>query len=186
MKQEISIHVGDLYGSREPVVIHTMLGSCVAVCLYDPVQRIGGMNHILLPGNADTKQFDSSARYGIHAMELLINRIMTLGGNRHRFIAKAFGGAHILPGIALENGTGKRNIEFVREFLKTESISLVSYDLGGHQARRIYFHTDTGEVLVKRILRPKHLSISIEERKLLDLVRRDAESPGSITLFGQG
>jgi chemotaxis protein CheD len=185
MKRDISIRVGDLYGSREPAVIHTILGSCVAVCLYDPVQRIGGMNHILLPGNADTKYFDASARYGIHAMELLINRIMTLGGNRHQLIAKAFGGAHILPSITPENGTGRRNIEFVREFLKTEAISMVSYDLGGHQARRIFFHTDTGEVLVKRIFRPKHHGISIKERKLLDLVRREAESPGSITLFSQ-
>ena len=185
MKKEIHIHVGDFYASKQPVIIHTLLGSCVAVCLYDPQERLGGMNHILLPGTADMKHFDSNARYGVNAMELLINRIMALGGNRRRFVAKVFGGAHILPSISPENGTGQKNIEFVLEFLAIEGIHLVSYDLGGHKARRINFHTDTGDVWAKRISRKNYANVGLAERKLFDSVRSQADDSERVTLFTQ-
>jgi len=81
MKKQINIHIGDYYASEEPVIITTLLGSCVAVCLFDGENRIGGMSHIFLPGRAEWDRFDSSARYGINAMELLINKIMKLGGD---------------------------------------------------------------------------------------------------------
>ena len=60
MKKQVGIHIGDCYVSTEPAVIYTVLGSCVAVCLFDPVRRIGGMNHILLPGEARMNDFDRS------------------------------------------------------------------------------------------------------------------------------
>jgi chemotaxis protein CheD len=181
--KKINIHIGQLYASKEPVVIQTLLGSCVAVCLYDPLLCIGGMNHILLPGRADLRHFDTVSRYGINAMELLINRVMTLGGNRHNLIAKVFGGAHILPAISPENGVGGKNIEFVLDFLQMEAITIVSQDLGGHDTRKIFFHTDTGEVFLKRIPCTHNHRISVEERRLMDLVRRKAEESGDITLF---
>lgn len=183
MRLEVTIHIGALHASSKPTVVYTLLGSCVGVCLYDPVARIGGMNHILLPGRADLKHFDAAARYGINAMELLINKILKLGGSRDRLLAKAFGGAHILPAISPENGTGRKNIEFVLEFLKMEAIQLVSNDLGGRKARQIYFHTDTGEVLLKRISRFNTPAVGAEERKVLELARRKAADPGSVTLF---
>ncbi|MDM8535516.1 chemotaxis protein CheD, partial [Desulfobacterales bacterium HSG17] len=93
IKRHVDIHIGEFHASGQPTVISTLLGSCVAVCLYDPIKQIGGMNHILMPGRADMKRFDMSARYGINAMELLINRIMNLGGKRRNLVAKIFGGA---------------------------------------------------------------------------------------------
>lgn len=111
MKKEVSIHIGELYASKNPAVVHTLLGSCVAVCMFDPIKRIGGMNHILLPGNGDLKDFSDSTRYGINAMELLINMIMNLGGNRNRLVAKAFGGGNILAGISEENGPGQKKCQ---------------------------------------------------------------------------
>lgn len=182
-KRKISIHIGGLHASKGAVVIETLLGSCVAVCLHDPVNRVGGMNHIFLPGRADLKSFDSVARYGINAMELLINRVMTLGGSRRSLVAKAFGGAHILPAISKENGMGSKNVEFVLQFLEMEAISVVSQDLGGHDTRKIFFHTDTGEVLLKRIIRTCHPRITKQERTLLERARREAEEAGAITLF---
>ncbi len=183
MKQNISIHIGGFYASREPAVIETLLGSCVAVCLYDSVERIGGMNHILLPGKADLKLFDNVARYAINAMELLINRIMNLGGERAHLVAKVFGGAHVLPAISPKNGMGARNSEFVLKFLQMEAISIVSRDLGGHEGRKIHFHTDSGEVFLKRIPSTRCPNISLKERRLLELARRKAEESGSVTLF---
>ena len=69
MKKRINISIGDYYASKEPAIIYTLLGSCVAVCLYDRKNRIGGMNHILLPGSPNMNKFDSSARYGIKIAE---------------------------------------------------------------------------------------------------------------------
>lgn len=182
-KKKISIHIGGVYASKGAVIIDTLLGSCVAVCLFDSVAKVGGMNHIFLPGKADFGKFDSVARYGVNAMELLINRIMALGGARHRIAAKAFGGAHILPAISKENGMGIRNTEFVLNFLKMEGIPLISHDLGGHHTRRVYFHTDTAEVYLKRINRIRQPVITMQERILLARARKEAEEAGDVTLF---
>ena len=94
-----TIIAGELCVSREPVIIKTLLGSCVSVCLYDPGARVGGMNHILLPGSADMDQFNTSARYGVNAMDKLITRMLANGVDRKKLVAKVFGGAHILEQV---------------------------------------------------------------------------------------
>ncbi len=182
-KNKISIHIGDYHASKNPTIIQTLLGSCVAVCLLDPERGIGGMNHILLPGKADLKRFDASARYGINAMELLINKIMGLGGNRSQLVAKVFGGAHVLPAISKENGVGRKNAAFVIDFLRKEGIGIVNKDLGGHEPRIIYFHTDTGDVFLKRIRSVKCTDIAIEERRRFGEVQKDVEKGGDVTFF---
>ena len=183
IKQHIRIHIGEYYASCRPVLISTLLGSCVAVCMFDPVSRIGGMNHILLPGKLDLRHFDMSARYGINAMELLINRIMNLGGERHRIVAKVFGGARILPAISAENCMGRKNVGFVLEFLKTESFQVVSRDVGGIQSRRVYFHSDTGDVFLKRGRPFRTDDIVIIERKMKERISRQIRKPGDVTIF---
>ncbi len=183
MKRQVTIHIGEFYAGREPTVIYTLLGSCVAVCLHDRINRIGGMNHILLPGKADLKEFDSTARYGINAMELLINKIMMLGGKRSFLTAKVFGGGHVLPSISLENGVGKKNVEFVLDFLEIESIKVINSDVGGRVSRKLYFHTDTGEVLLKRIPHTMQSQISAMEKEQLERLKQEHSKPGGITIF---
>jgi chemotaxis protein CheD len=151
MKPLVNIHIGDYYSSRTPVVISTILGPCAAVCLYDAESKIGGMNHILLPGENPIEIGTGDSRYGINAMELLINQMMKLGANRYKLTAKVFGGASILSTIASEFCMGMRNIEFVVDFLLTEKIPILNYNFGGVDSRRIYYHTDTDDVLLKRI-----------------------------------
>ena len=183
MKKEINIHIGGLYASRMPTIVSTLLGSCVAACLYDPVARIGGMNHILLPGKADLRSFDSVARYGINAMELLINRIMRLGGNRRHMVAKVFGGANVLPTISEETSAGWRNAEFALEFLEMEEIEVINRDLGGHQARRVLFHTDTGDVYLKRLPSVYLSNVRQKERRNLRSAEKKLEKTTGITWF---
>lgn len=183
MKKCINIGIGGVHASSTPVVIKTLLGSCVAVCLFDQVARVGGMNHIFLPGKADTRNFNTSCRFGINAMELLINRIMRLGGKRNRLAAKAFGGAHLLPSISEENGVGRRNAEFVREFLRIERIRIVSGDLGGTDARKIHFHTDTGNVFLSRVKKTMLKGIARKEKELVRRVEKDMKRPGEIDIF---
>jgi chemotaxis receptor (MCP) glutamine deamidase CheD len=146
-RNRISLYIGEVAASRSPAVLDTLLGSCVAVCLYDPVLRAGGMNHILLP-RCDVG--DKNPRCGIHAMELLINELMKLGGDRRRFIAKAFGGASVLKGIKMLP-IGNENARFVREFLATERIPLVAERMGGDHAVHLYFRTDTGKASVHTV-----------------------------------
>ena len=183
MKKKIRIHIGELYACNRPAVINTLLGSCVAVCLMDPIKKIGGMNHILLPGKPDLNRFDDSARYGVYAMELLINKIMGLGGNRRCLAAKVFGGAHVLPFIYRGNSMGEKNSTFVLEFLKSEGIKVSSKDIGGYQPRRINFHTDTGDVFLKRIHTSYTRTVVEEEKRHLGRVRREVKRPGNVEIF---
>ncbi len=185
MKNKVNIHIGEFYASREPAVIYTLLGSCVAVCLFDPHKMIGGMNHILLPGRPNLSRFDHSARYGINAMELLINRIMNLGGNKCEIVAKVFGGAHVIPAISPANSVGPRIAEFVKLFLEKEEIRIISRDLGGDSIRRVYFHTDTGEAFVKRIPSMNYQNISKMEKEYFRRIKKESVKTDNIEIFSE-
>jgi chemotaxis protein CheD len=146
-RNRISLYIGEVAASKLPLMMDTLLGSCVAVCMYDPILRAGGMNHILMP---KCQVGDTSSRCGVHAMELLINELMKLGGEKKRFIAKAFGGANVFPGMKM-SPVGEGNALFVRQFLATEKIPLVAERMGGNHAVRLYFHTDTGKAYVHTV-----------------------------------
>lgn len=161
-KKRVTISIGGCHASSTPVVITTFLGSCVAVCLFDPESHIGGMNHILLPGRADLERYNLPARFGINAMELLINSMTRLGADRSRIEAKIFGGASVIPGIIEEQGVGRKLIEFVTCFLKKERIRIVCSDLGGCYVRNVYFHTGTGDVYLKQSHSMKSLILAAE------------------------
>ena len=122
-------------------VIQTLLGSCVACCMHDPLGKVGGMNHFLLPG--DTQATSNTLSYGTHAMEMLINSLMRLGARRERLQAKVFGGARMM---AAGKDIGIQNGEFAKRFLERERIACTSVSLGGLQARKIRMHPTTGSV----------------------------------------
>jgi chemotaxis protein CheD len=160
----IRIHIGEVYASANAAVIETILGSCVSVCMHDRKRKVGGMNHILLPGKADMENFDGAARYGINAMEMLINEMLKLGAGKENLRAKLFGGAHIIQSLRRDVSPGLKNVNFIEKFLRIEGIPIQSRDTGGVNARRIYFHTDTGDVYLKTIPAFQFPSISWEEQ----------------------
>ena len=125
---------------QEDVVISTLLGSCVAVCLWDETARVGGMNHMLL-AVSDTKDNTSCNLAGLNAMELLINDMIKLGASRNRLKAKAFGGARMVAGLS---DIGQTNAAFALDFLKNEGIVCESQSLGGDKARNVRFWPATG------------------------------------------
>ena len=176
---QVRIYTGDVATSATPAVLHTLLGSCVAVCLYDPMLRAGGMNHILLPG---TRQNRCGTRFGIHAMELLINELMKQGGDRRRFIAKAFGGANVVPGLKA-SPIGDDNAKFVRMFLERERIPLVAQRLGGCQAVHVYFRTDTGKAVLHSVDGSELPKIIHAENSYRHQHLADRHYSGEITLF---
>lgn len=142
------VNIGQVEASQAPMRLHTVLGSCVSVCLFEPRSRIGGMNHILVPSSHS--DCGCEARCGVEAMELLINAMMKLGADRRRFVAKAFGGGNVLP-VFQQPTVGELNIRFVRQFLKTEKIPLLSERLGGEHAVKVIFHTATGRALLRSV-----------------------------------
>ncbi len=182
-KKLITIFIGEYYVSSKPVVISTLLGSCVAACLYDPKKKIGGMNHIQMPGSADLKNFNSSARYSINAMELIINGMMKLGADRNRIIAKIFGGASVIPSISPDKAVGPEIVNFVQNFLQEEKIEIVSNNVGGIKTRKIFFYTDTGSVLLKHSQSMKSSQILKEEQRKLRLLQSELKKHSDTTLF---
>jgi chemotaxis protein CheD len=178
-RSAVTLHIGEVAASKSPVVLGTLLGSCVAVCLHDPVLGAGGMNHILLP---KCRVGDISPRCGVHAMELLINELMKLGGDRRRFIAKAFGGANVIRGIKMPP-IGLGNANFVRNFLATERIPLVSQRLGGNHAVHVFFRTDTGKATVHTVDGSSLPRIINEERSYFKNRAGDKAIGDDIILF---
>lgn len=137
----VTLTQGDFHASRDPIVMSTILGSCVAVCLHDPASGVGGMNHFLLPSGGEAHDARSE-RYGVNAMEQLINAVFRLGARRAGLVAKAFGGANMSPRLS---PIGDSNACFARQFLAAEGIECVAESFGGTNARRVLFWPQTGK-----------------------------------------
>jgi chemotaxis protein CheD len=140
----------EFYTTSEDIVLMTVLGSCVAACLHDPVSGIGGMNHFMLPDDGADAAASESMRYGAYAMEVLINELIKAGGRRERFEAKVFGGAAVLAGMTTIN-IGDRNADFVRRYLALERIRITAEDLQGVHPRKVAFMPRTGRAMVKKL-----------------------------------
>jgi chemotaxis receptor (MCP) glutamine deamidase CheD len=179
LAKRITLYIGEVAASQTSVVLDTLLGSCVAVCLYDPVSRIGGMNHILLP---NCRVGEVTPRCGVHAMELLINEIMKLGGDRRRLIAKAFGGATVIAGTRLPP-IGAENARFVRKFLADENIPLIAERMGGDHPVHVYFHTDTGKATVHTVDGSSLSTMVRAERCFGETILPNQSFGGEIVLF---
>jgi len=146
----ITVMQGQAHVSDEPQVeLGTVLGSCVASCLYDPLARLGGMNHFLLseppPGQPG---YAVDVHYGTYLMEVLINAMLARGGSKARMKAHLYGGANLHAGM---QAIGTANAEFARHFLEREGIPLVRADLGGGLARRVEFRPASGQVRCRQV-----------------------------------
>jgi chemotaxis protein CheD len=168
----------DYLATDAPVALVTLLGSCVAACLHDPMIALGGMNHFMLPGG-DVNDA-TSARYGANAMELLINDLLKRGARRQRLQAKVFGGGNVLRGFH-SDPIGTRNASFVLEYLEAERIPVLARDLGDNQARKVCFFVRSGRTLVKRLPATRE-GVVDAERALYGRLAR-APAAGSVELF---
>ena len=168
----------------DDIALCTLLGSCVAACIRDPLRRIGGMNHFLLPGDpaealADDED-DAPGRYGVFAMELLINALLKRGARRESLEAKVFGGGQVMRSVSAV-GVGVRNADFVESFLAAEGIPLLSGDLRGDCARRVVFFPVSGRVLCRNLERTEPAVLADEDRYRATLTTRPPG--GAVELF---
>ncbi len=145
---ERTVTVGEVAVAADAATLVTLVGSCVAVCLWDPLTRIGGMNHFLLaeaPAGAE-----ADPRFGPGAMLALFEAMAAAGADLRRLRAKCFGGAHVLDGVGVAHRVPTRNAAFALAALARAGVPVVAQDCGGRLARRVRFHTDSGRVVVTR------------------------------------
>jgi chemotaxis protein CheD len=156
-KKIVIIYSGDYYITSDPdVVICTVLGSCIAVCLYDEKLRIGGMNHFMLPRAWEQQDFESG-RFGLESMEIMLAKFYKMGVNHANIKAKVFGGARMLeipmrPGATdREQDVPSANINFILDYLKEKQITIMAHDLGGTSGRKIYYVLENNKVYLHRL-----------------------------------
>ena len=146
--QQAYLHAGHMVVSREPCRVTTVLGSCVAVALWDPSSGIGGVNHFLLPQGSD------SARFGNVAVRTLIREVVAAGGRRRLLQAKLFGGACVLrafKGLGVGMHLGQKNVEVARQILIDEGIPVTAEDVEGERGRKLIFQTHDGAAWVRSL-----------------------------------
>ncbi len=167
--------------------IATLLGSCVAVCFYDPKLKLAGMNHFLLPTRASKNTDDDVVLNGDYAMEVLLNAMYKKGAQKARLQAKAFGGGNIVNSIQM--AIGARNAEFAREWLDREGIPLAASDFGGAWSRKVIIDPVSGDAFCRRnpINQPDVQAVvraeSEYEKSLLVTKKPTATSEKKIELF---
>ncbi|WP_341366817.1 chemotaxis protein CheD [Yoonia sp. BS5-3] len=146
MSRNITVIQGSIEISDDPTVtLTTILGSCVAVCMWDEEMKVGGMNHFLLAEGRD----HNAIKYGAYAMEMLINRLVRAGARRNCLQSKVFGGAAVSN---FASDIGKKNGDFAINFLNTEGIPCLGQSLGGTKARRVRFVPTTGSAQMLFVL----------------------------------
>ena len=157
---QVVIRPGEIFATNRPHVISTLLGSCVAVCMFEPDAHIVGMNHIMLPvrpARSPQKNNDPGGKYACAAMDKLIRRIEKMGGDKKNLKAKVFGGAKVLPTPLKTPGfdISGNILRYVLEYLDREKIPILAKDFGGNRGRIIHFVSDDYSVYLKRINNPR-------------------------------
>ena len=175
----VPITQGATYVTDDPEeVVTTVLGSCIAVCLRDPVAGVGGMNHFLLPEGKGADRLEM--RYGANAMEILINDILHHGGARNRLEAKIFGGASVVAGLS---DIGAKNAAFIRKYLADEGIPVVGGDVGGDYPRRVQFAPVSGRARQMRIADNTQAVFESEISKVQESSQTEAKRGNDVELF---
>lgn len=180
----VKLFPGEYYVTKRiDEVIVTVLGSCVAACIRDPIARVGGMNHFMLPQNQTGAWGNDarSTRFGNFAMEKLINELIKAGAARERMEIKVFGGGNVTE---TNNAVGTDNAEFVLRYLEAEGLACAAQDLGGVLPRRIHYYPSTGRVVRRLLGTSESTAIRREESDYRSRLREQKTS-GDIELFGE-
>jgi chemotaxis protein CheD len=177
---------GEYYVTLRDEAVVTVLGSCISACVRDGKTGIGGMNHFMLPsggkdgmGQWGSSDISESTRFGSYAMERLINDILKHGGNRQNLEIKVFGGGRILTQMT---DVGRKNIEFVERYLRTEGLRVLVRDLGDVHPRKVYYMPTSGKAFVKKLRALHNDTIVARETEYLNQLKQQPVA-GEVTLF---
>ncbi len=147
-RPQVYLHAGQLVAVSAPTAITTVLGSCIAVCLYDPMAGVGGMNHFLLPLHVERER---SARFGTVAVPQLVDAVVKAGASRHGLVAKVFGGASVIGVMAQGRRLGDENARLALRLLDEARIPVLDQDVGGSRGRKVVFFADEGTAWVRQL-----------------------------------
>ena len=156
-------------------MLTTVLGSCVAACINDPVAKVGGMNHFLLPGDGGGE----GMRYGVHAMELLVNALLRRGARRERLQVKLFGGGRMFDKLA---DVGAQNAAFAERFVRDEGLAFAGGSLRGGQARRVQYWPVSGRAR-QSLLAPTDAEVLAAESRRMVAHAGPQDDGGGVELF---
>ncbi len=177
---------GEYYVTRDGEMISTVLGSCVSACLRDPVSRVGGMNHFMLPASSESSpahwegtSVSAATRYGSFAMEHLINDVLKHGARRERLEIKLFGGGRVLKAMT---DIGNKNIEFAHSYLRREGLAITAEDTGDIFPRKVLFFPGTGRVMIKKLRSTHNDTIVRRETRYMHEIE-DKPVVGEVDLF---
>ncbi len=172
---------GQFYVTSHNETITTILGSCISACIRDPKVGIGGMNHFMLPisNTASPSDIDNAARYGNFAMEQMINDILRNGGSRDNLEVKIFGGGRVMKGVT---DVGKKNIDFVKEYLELEGLTILAEDVGGKYPRKVIYEPKTGKVKMKKIINKHNDTVESRDESYFEKITQQ-ETKSDIELF---
>jgi len=145
-RSQVYLHAGDLVVAKSPTAIVTILGSCVAVCLWDADAAVGGMNHYLLPFHVEREK---SARFGSVAIPRLLEEVVTAGADPRNLQAKVFGGASVIGAFSKGRKLGDENAHLALESLHALGVPVIEQDLGGTKGRKLVFHSDDGAAWIR-------------------------------------
>ena len=174
-REAVKVLPGEYFVCDEDLPVMTVLGSCIAACLWDRSARIGGMNHFMLPDGGS-----GSGRYGAYAMELLVNGLLKRGASRLALEAKVFGGGQVIGGMETLN-VGERNTRFALEYLRTERIPVLAQDVLDVHPRKVCFLPASGRALVKRLVVARADDWVARDRAAADAL--PVSAGGSVDLF---
>ncbi len=183
-KNLVVLYPGEFFSSNaQDEMISTVLGSCIAITLYDPKLRIGGMNHFMLVSSSQSQDAqENSGRFGEFAVELLLNDMMKKGAQKKRMIAKVFGGSNMFKVAPSEHNVGEQNIDFAFYYLERENIPIKASDVGGTYSRKIYFDPITAKVWLKHVKekpRTEDVLIKREEEYRVKVIKEEEEKKKS-------
>ena len=180
------IYPGDHYASNEDCYIGTIVGSCLAVCLFDYLQKTGGMINFVVPGTDVTSDIlqDDIFRIGILNMEYLMADMIKLGCDRHHMKVKIFGAGYTGNQAYGKTSIPENNITFVKEYFALEKISIEKIDLGGNFRRKLYFSPSDGTVYRKILQNNEDFSEYIKlEKEYVEDEFKNRNKVGKILLF---
>jgi len=180
-KATAKILPGEYYVTVHDEAITTVLGSCISACIRDARLGLGGMNHFMLPVS-DVNAHSTSGRaerYGNFAMEQMINDILRNGGVRENLEVKIFGGGRVLKGTM---DVGRKNIQFVKEYIQLESLKLLAEDVGGLHPRKVIYTPKTGKVLLKKLYSQHNETIEHRDETYYERITHE-ELKTDIVLF---
>ncbi len=175
---------GEFYVTRDNELISTVLGSCVSACIRDVKLGVGGMNHFMLPLDKSAKDdsVSESARYGNHAMEMLINAILKAGGLKKNLEMKIFGGGKVLSSMS-NIDVGEQNIAFIKHYAEIENLNVVTEDLGDIYPRKIIYFPQTGRALMKKLRKVHNETLERREASYREQLKKQKVESDDIELF---